>query len=47
MKKKIGANTSCRVREKRKKTQILIPKNYVNDPKARRLGYSNYQLKIC
>jgi len=26
---------------------LLIPKNDVTDPKARRLSYSNYQLKSC
>jgi len=25
----------------------LIPKNNVTEPKARRIGYSKYQLKTC
>jgi len=29
------------------KNAPLIPKNDVTKPKARRLGYSNYQLKSC
>jgi len=29
------------------KNAPLIPKNDVTEPKARRLGYSNYQLKSC
>jgi len=29
------------------KNASLIPKNDVTVPKARRLGYSNYQLKGC
>jgi len=40
-KKKIGADTSCRFQEKRKKTHTLILKNDVTEP---RLGYSNNQL---
>jgi len=35
--KKIGADPSCRFREKRKKTYTLIPKNDVTEPKARLL----------
>jgi len=30
--------------EKNEKTEPLFPKNYVTEPKARRLGYSNNQL---
>jgi len=40
--KKIGADPSCRFREKHKNAP-LIPKNDVTEPKAR-LGYSNNQL---
>jgi len=29
------------------KNAPLIPKNNIIEPKARRLGYSNYQLKSC
>jgi len=29
------------------KNAPIIPKNDVTEPKARRLGYSNYQLKSC
>jgi len=42
-KKKIRANPFCRFRDKR----TLIPKNDVIEQKARRLGYSIYQLKSC
>jgi len=45
--KKFGADSSCRFREKRKKTHTLIPKDNVTEPKARRLGYSNNQLNSC
>jgi len=31
--------------EKNAKDTHLIPKNDVTDPKAKKLGYSNYQLK--
>jgi len=41
--KKFGANPSCRF----EKNAPLIPKNDVIEPKARKLGYSNYQLKSC
>jgi len=33
--------------EKNAKKHTLIPKNDVTDPKTRRLGYSNNQLKTC
>jgi len=33
--------------EKNAKNVNLIPKSDVTEPKARRLGYSNYQLKSC
>jgi len=33
--------------EKKVKNAPLIPKNDVTEPKASRLGYSNYQLKSC
>jgi len=29
------------------KNAPLIPKNDVTEPKAERLGYSNYQVKSC
>jgi len=41
-KKKIGADSSCRSR-KTQKTNTLIPKNDVTDPKAR----LHSQLKNC
>jgi len=44
--KKIGADPSCRLREKSKKAHF-IPKNDVTEPKSKMLDYSNYQLKIC
>jgi len=33
--------------KKNAKTEPLIPKNDVTEPKAGKLGYSNYQLKNC
>jgi len=39
--KKFGADPSCHFRKKR----TLISKNVVTEPKARRLSYSNNQLK--
>jgi len=44
--KNFGIDPSCRFREKRKNAP-LIPKNDVTEHKAKRLGYSNYQLKSC
>jgi len=38
--KKVGADPSCRFREK-----TLIPRNDVTETKTRRLGYSNYQFR--
>jgi len=43
--KKFGADPSCRFWKKNAKNAPLIPKNDVTEPKARRLAYSNNQLK--
>jgi len=44
--KHFDADSFSRFREKRKNAP-LISKNDITEPKARRLGYSNNQLKSC